>query len=81
MQGVTVDEARVPLGNCRVVIFDVGQLAVTGSPVVAETMSDGSGNYSVAVPGPTALQAIAYKPGSPDVAGITRADVVPDANG
>lgn len=81
LSGVTKDATGAPLGNCRVVVLETGRLAVCGAPVVAETISDGSGNYAVDVPMNTAYEAIAYKPGSPDVAGITRADVTPAANG
>lgn len=45
--------------------------------MVGETISDGSGNYSVPVPMNTAYQATGYKAGSPDVAGITRNDITP----
>ena len=48
--------------------------------MVAETISDGSGNYSVEVPMNTAYQATGYKAGAPDVAGITRNDIVPVSN-
>lgn len=48
--------------------------------MVAETISDGSGNYSVEVPMNTAYQATGYKVGAPDVAGITRNDIVPVSN-
>lgn len=81
VQGVTRDSSGVPLGDCRVVVIETGRVTVTDSPVVAETISNGSGVYSVPVPLNTSYQIIAYKPGSPDVAGITRADVIPDPNG
>ena len=68
---VTRDSAGTPLAGCRVLMLEQGQLAVTGSPVVGETISDGSGNYTINVPGRTGYQAIAYKAGSPDVAGIS----------
>jgi hypothetical protein len=78
LTGVTKDSAGAALGNCRVVVLDAGQLANNASrPFVAEGYSDGAGNYSIEVPQNTALQAIAYKQGSPDVAGITRSDVTP----
>lgn len=48
--------------------------------MVAETISDGSGNYSVEVPMNTAYQATGYKAGAPDVAGITRNDITPVSN-
>lgn len=75
--GVTKDSTGAALGNCRVVCFETGRLAVGQSPVVAETISDGSGNYTVTVPTNTDYELIAYLPGSPDVAGITRNDISP----
>lgn len=74
-------DTNAPVGGCRVVVIASGAMAVTGTPVVGETVSDGSGNYSTPVPLNQHYQVIAYKPGSPDIAGITRADVVPDPNG
>jgi len=81
LSGITKDDTGAPLGNCRVVVFETARLQIDGAPIVVETVSDGSGNYAVIVPMNTAYQAIAYKPGSPDVAGITRNDLVPVANG
>jgi hypothetical protein len=79
--GVTKDGTGAALGGCRVVVFETGRIAKDGAPIIAETISDGSGNYSVEVPGNKAYQAIAYKPGSPDVAGVTRNDLVPMVGG
>ena len=79
--GITKDGVGSPLGNCRVVVFDVGQLAKGAPAVVAETMSDGAGAYAVEVPQNTGLQAIAYKSGIPDLAGVTVNTLVPVANG
>ena len=75
--GVTKDSTGAALGSCRVVGLETGRIATSGSPVVGETVSDGSGNYTLPVPMNTAYQCVAYKAGSPDVAGITRADVTP----
>jgi hypothetical protein len=69
--GVTRDNAGATLGNCWVAILEAGRIAKGESPLVAETISDGSGNYSVEVALNTAHQGIAYKDGSPDVAGIS----------
>jgi len=77
LSGITKDSAGAALAACRVVVLETGRLARDGAPVVAETISNGSGLYSVEVPMNVAYQAIAYKPGSPDVAGITRCDVTP----
>lgn len=79
LTGVTKDSAGAALGNCRVVALETGRIQTDGAPVVGETTSDGSGNYTLNVPMNTAYQAIAYKPGVPDVAGITRSDVTPVA--
>lgn len=77
ISGVTKDDAGSPLGNCRVVALETGRIQKDGSAIVGETISDGSGNYTIEVPMNTAYEVIAYKPGSPDVAGITRNDIVP----
>ena len=69
--GVTRDSAGTALGTCRVVMLEVGRIAKGEMPVVAETISDGSGNYTIEVALNTAHQGIAYKDGSPDVAGIS----------
>jgi hypothetical protein len=49
--------------------------------LVGQTISDGSGNYTIKVGTNTAYQLTAYKVGSPDIAGITRQDVTPSAVG
>lgn len=51
------------------------------SPVVARQISDGSGNFSFSVPMNTAYQIMAYKAGSPDVAGITVNTLTPTHTG
>lgn len=82
LTGTTRNRAATEvLPGCRVVVLEVGRLGTSGSPVVGETVSDGAGNYAIPVPLNTHYQVIAYLPGSPDVAGITRADVVPDPTG
>lgn len=75
VQGTTVDSTGAALPGCRVVVFDVGQLYTGGNPIVGETVSNGSGVYSVPVPYNTDYQVIAYLAGSPDVAGVTIDDV------
>jgi hypothetical protein len=87
--GQTVTGAGAALGNVRVVVYETGRIHVpveesparflTQSPVVAETYSDGSGNFSMAVPMNLHYQLTGYLTGSPDRAGITRNDVVPTA--
>lgn len=79
VSGVTRDSGGAALANCRVVLLETGRIAMGATPVVAETVSDGSGTYVMEVPLNTTYQAIAYKPGSPDVAGITRNDLTPVA--
>jgi hypothetical protein len=80
--GVTYDSAGAALANCRVVALETGRMAMDLQEAeVGETISDGSGNYSIPVGLNTAYQLTGYKPGAPDVAGITRNDVVPTAVG
>jgi hypothetical protein len=82
LSGVTKDSAGSPLGACRVIAFETGRMGVDGvEATVGETISDGSGNYSIPAGLNTHHQLTAYKPGSPDVAGITRNDVLPAAIG
>ncbi len=76
--GNTRDLGGTILPECRVVVLEVGRIQTDGAPCVGETISDGGGVYAVDVPMNVHYQVIAYKPGSPDVAGITRADVVAD---
>jgi hypothetical protein len=77
--GVTRDNAGSPLGNCDVIVMETGRQYVGGLPIVVLTESDGSGNYSVEVPLNTLYQVLAYKPGAPDVAGLSLNTVVPVA--
>lgn len=79
--GVTRDNAGTALGTCRVVVMEAGRIAKDGAPVVAETISDGSGNYSVEVALNTSHQVISYKVGAPDVAGISLNTLTPAAAG
>ena len=80
VSGATLDGTGAPLAACRVIAHETGRLDLgEGASIVGETISDGSGNYSIPVWGNVALQLTAYKPGSPDVAGITRNDVIPVA--
>lgn len=70
--GQTLDSVGAPLPSCLVYIFDVGQLFVGASPLVAMAVSSAvDGSFAIEVPGNRAFQAIAYLDGSPDVAGIT----------
>lgn len=75
--GMTRDSTGAALGACRVVVLEVGRVQKDGAPVVAETISDGGGNYSVEVPLNVAYQVMAYKTGSPDTGGVSLNTVVP----
>lgn len=77
--GITRDQAGATLGNCRVIVMETGRLSVNGAPIVAEAVSDGSGNYAIAVPLNTSYQVVAYKTGSPDVAGVSLQTLTPAA--
>ena len=65
--GVTRDSTGAPLGGCTVHLFESATDAE-----VAETTSDGSGNYLFSI-GQNAgfFYVVAYKVGSPDLAGTT----------
>jgi len=97
VSGQTLTGAGAALGNCRVVVYETGRIAVPNtpplafysagnpnpmrweheSPVVAEAISDGSGNFTITVPMNLCYQLTGYKTGSPDVAGITKDTVTP----
>jgi hypothetical protein len=64
--GATMDSASSPLAGCTVQLF-----RTVDDAFIAETISDGSGNYVLTptVSGP--FYVVAYKAGSPDVAGTT----------
>ena len=65
--GVTKDSTGVALGNCVVQLFRTGD-----DVLVQETSSDGSGNYTCNPPNNAGyFYIVAYKAGSPDVAGTT----------
>lgn len=75
--GITKTGAGVAEGGCRVIAYQSGWRTVPDAPVViAETVSDGSGNFTLNLRN-IDYQLTAYKEGSPDLAGITRQDVVP----
>lgn len=67
ISGLTVDSGGAALGSCTVKLFRSGD-----SSFVAQTISDGSGNYSFTM-GDNAgtFYVVAYKPGAPDVEGTT----------
>jgi len=83
IRGVTKNSSGTPIGGCRVVLFISGRIGVVtvpdkdANPVIAETVSDASGNYSIQVNKSIYYQAMAYLAGSPDVAGLTVNTLVP----
>lgn len=79
LTGTTTDGTGAALGNCRVVAYQTGWQYVGNPPVViAETVSDGSGAFSLLLRN-IDYQLSAYKAGSPDLAGITKNTVTPVA--
>jgi hypothetical protein len=81
ISGVTRDSTGAVLASCDVRIEDMGQIGYGLTPYVGNTISDGSGNYSITVPFNTVYQVIAYKSGSPDVAGVSLRTVTPTHTG
>ena len=81
--GVTKDSTGAAIASCTVYLFRVYQITSPNNPdpnsdpVLAVTTSDGSGNYSIETNGRGTFQLTAYKPGSPDLAGITVNTVMP----
>lgn len=68
ISGVTRDSSGNPLGGCSVEVYESVANLFRGA-----TISDANGNYAVEIAGDRNItfQAIAYLPGSPDVAGVT----------
>jgi len=66
LSGVTRDSTGTILGSCRVEIFATSSDAPLGGAV-----SDANGVFTFANPSPAPFYLVAYKPGSPDVAGTT----------
>jgi hypothetical protein len=69
ISGVTRDAGGAPLGNCVVECFQTSTNAL-----VDRFVSDAFGNFALTVAAPyTGINyfLVAYKPGSPDVAGTT----------
>jgi len=64
--GVTRDSAGAALGGVTVQLFRTWDDIYIG-----ETVSDGSGNYSIRASGSGTFYIVAYKAGAPDVAGTT----------
>lgn len=84
--GQTLNNFGAPLGNCTVSIFQTISATATESQpqgrLVGSTVSDSNGNYSVEVQADPNItfQAVAYLPGSPDVAGVTVNTLTPTTN-
>jgi hypothetical protein len=71
LTGITYDGlGSTPLAGCRVVALWTENIAVGKVCVISETVSDGSGNFSLQVTGRPCML-FAYLPGSPDRAGLT----------
>jgi hypothetical protein len=76
LSGVTVNALGVPVPGCRVIAYQSGLRYVSGAPIIAETISDGAGAFSMLLRN-IDYQLTAYIAGAPDRAGITRQDVTP----
>ena len=72
--GVSRDSTGTALGTCRLELFVTG-----GDGWVAEAISDASGNFAFGNPGTGPFYIVAYKAGSPDVAGTTVNTLLPAA--
>jgi len=64
--GITRDSTGAVLGSCAVNLFLTG-----GGILKAATVSDAAGDYRFDQPGSGPFYLVAYKSGSPDVAGTT----------
>ena len=78
--GTTKTGAGVALANCRVTLLDSSRLSTAyytfGQDVVAQQVSDGSGNFSIQARNSDHML-VAYKDGSPELGGLTRDDIIP----
>ena len=83
VSGTTRDGTGAALGNSRVVLAQSNKILVNpdilANPILADVVSDAGGAYSIQVSGAGPFQGMGYKAGSPDLAGVTRNDVAPDA--
>lgn len=74
--GITRDSTGTVLGSCVIDLF------VTGSDqVVASTVSGADGSFTFGNPGTGPFYLVAYKVGSPDVAGTTANTIMPSPIG
>jgi hypothetical protein len=72
--GVSRDSTGAALASCRVELFGTGS-----DQIIAETVSDAGGNFTFGNPGTGPFYIVAYKTGSPDVAGTTVNTLFPSA--
>ena len=72
LTGISRDSAGVALGGCTVLLF-----RTQDRTLVAETVSDGAGNYSFSVMKGGPFFLVEYKAGSPDVSGTSLNTLVP----
>jgi len=71
LTGVTRDSSGAVLGSCKVVLYSSIDV------VIASMYSDASGNFSFRNPGTGPFYLVAYKTGSPDVAGTSVNTLLP----
>jgi hypothetical protein len=74
ISGVSRDSSGVALGSCTIALMQTG-----GDILTQTTISDASGNFSFSNPGSGPFYLVAYKVGSPDVAGTTVDTLLPTA--
>lgn len=72
LTGISRDNTGAVLGNCQVLVFRTNDKGLE-----IETVSDGSGNWSVLVSQSRTHFFVAYKAGAPDVFGTSLNDRVP----
>lgn len=72
LSGITKDSTGAALAGCTVSLY-----RTTDDRLMEKVISDGSGAYRFSTIGLSeTYYVVAYKPGSPDVAGTTRNDLV-----
>lgn len=71
LTGISRDANGLPLGNCTIKMFRNWDDAM-----IASTVSDGSGNYTLYPPSSGPYYLVEYLAGSPDVAGISKNNLV-----
>lgn len=66
VSGITRDSSGTPIGPCVVHLFSAGN-----DMPVQQKSTDASGNFTFEQPGSGPFYIVAYKTGSPDIAGTT----------